>query len=89
MSDSFRRGAQLAVELARAEGIKVAILKEGSPSCGSSLVADGHFAGRRIAGKGVTAVALEAIGVKIFSENDLAEADAYLRSIEGESTSRD
>ena len=89
MSDSFRLGAQLAVDLVLAEGIKVAILKEGSPSCGSNMVADGHFAGRRIEGKGVTAAALEALGVKIFSENDLEKAEAYLKSIEGESTHND
>ena len=89
MSDSFRLGAQLAVELVQAEGIKVAMLKEGSPSCGSSLVADGFFAGRRIAGKGVTATALEAIGVKVYSENELEQAQAYLQSIEAKLASED
>lgn len=82
MSESFRQGAQLAVDLARREGIKLAILKEGSPSCGSSLVADGHFLGHRIAGQGVTAAALEQMGVRVFSEKQLDAADAYLKQLE-------
>ena len=89
MSESFRLGAQLAVELVRKEGIKIAVLKEGSPSCGSSLVADGNFLGQRIPGKGVTAVALEEIGVSVFSERDLDKADAYLRTLEDGAFSMD
>ncbi len=36
VSRYFRRGAELTLEAVRAHGIKLAILKEGSPSCDSA-----------------------------------------------------
>ena len=41
-----------------ANGIRVAILKDGSPSCGSRSIYDGTFSGRRISGHGLTAARL-------------------------------
>jgi uncharacterized protein YbbK (DUF523 family) len=78
VSAAFVSGAQQAVALARARGIRVAVLKEGSPSCGSDHVHDGSFSGTRIAGLGVTAAALTQIGVRVFSERQLAEAASCL-----------
>ncbi|CAM5314091.1 hypothetical protein STENM327S_08489 [Streptomyces tendae] len=42
----FLRGARLALDAARAAGVRVALLKESSPSCGSLRVHDGRFGGR-------------------------------------------
>lgn len=75
----FERGAQLAVDLVRAQGITVAVLKEFSPSCGSSQVNDGTFTGTRIRGAGLTTEQLRAVGVTVFSEAQLDLADALLR----------
>lgn len=75
----FERGAQLAVDLVRAQGITVAVLKENSPSCGSSQVNDGTFTGTRIGGAGLTTEHLRAAGVTVFSEAQLDLADALLR----------
>jgi len=41
VSAEFSRGAEEAVRVAKEAGIKVAVMKEGSPSCGSSFVYDG------------------------------------------------
>lgn len=79
---AFIRGAQAAVEAARAAGIRVAILKEGSPSCGSSAIANGQFAGVRISGEGVTAAALRAAGVRVYSEAQIDDAAADLLVLE-------
>ena len=77
------RGAEQALERARAKQIRIAVLKEGSPSCGTGFTFDGTFTDTRIPNRGVTATLLEQAGVHVFSEAQLAEADAFLKSIEG------
>lgn len=79
---AFALGAARALETARASGVRVAVLKENSPSCGSTHVYDGSFSGTRVAGQGVTAALLAASGIRVFSEQALAEADAFLSSLE-------
>jgi uncharacterized protein YbbK (DUF523 family) len=76
----FGLGARTA--LASAENARMAVLKEGSPSCGSSYIYDGTFTKTRVAGAGVTASLLRERGFAVFSEEQLEEADAYLRDLE-------
>ena len=45
----FRRGAELALETAKARGCRVALLKERSPSCGAGAIYDGSFTGEKTA----------------------------------------
>lgn len=80
---AFRRGAERALELVRTHRIRVALLKERSPSCASTAIHDGTFTGRHVAGEGVTAALLRSHGVQVFSEEAIAEADAALRALEG------
>jgi uncharacterized protein YbbK (DUF523 family) len=68
----YERGAQAAVELARAVGATRAVLKARSPSCGAHAVYDGTFTRTLRAGEGVTAAALRAAGIDVVSEDDLA-----------------
>lgn len=75
----FRRGAELAVALARTHGILVAVLKEGSPSCGTGRSYDGTFTRTSVPHPGVTAAALRAAGVAVFSEEQLGAAEVELR----------
>ncbi len=77
---AFVRGAEAAVALAREHDITVALLKDLSPSCGSTMVYDGGFSGRRISGEGVAAAALRRAGVRVFSEEQIEEADAIVES---------
>jgi uncharacterized protein YbbK (DUF523 family) len=74
----FARGAALAVAAARQHNAAIAILKEGSPSCGSSVIGDGTFTRTRIPGKGVAAEALLAAGIAVYSENEIDAAAAHL-----------
>lgn len=62
----FRRGAEIACQLARRFGAKQALLKTNSPSCGSGQIYDGSFLRILIHGDGVTAEYLkkEKIGVR-------------------------
>ena len=79
----FVAGARQALKLARSYGIRVAILKESSPSCGSRRVFDGAFAGRRIPGEGVTTALLERNGVAVFAEDATEAVAARLAELEG------
>jgi uncharacterized protein YbbK (DUF523 family) len=67
----YRRGAQAALAVCRREGIRLAVLKEGSPSCASHRIADGSFSGDSRPGLGVTAALLQENGIRVLSEEDL------------------
>lgn len=82
VSEAFLRGARLALERALAEGVRLAVLKEGSPSCGSGFVYDGSFTGAKQQGVGVTAALLQRNGIRVFSEQRLDEASDYVRTLE-------
>jgi uncharacterized protein YbbK (DUF523 family) len=82
VTPAFLRGARQALDVAVTSGARLAILKEGSPSCGSGFIYDGSFGGRRKAGRGVTAALLERHGIRVFSDLRIDEAAAYLRTLE-------
>jgi uncharacterized protein YbbK (DUF523 family) len=71
VSAGYRRGAEAALAVCQREGIRLAVLKEGSPSCGSHRIADGSFSGSSRAGPGVTAALLAAHGIQVLSEEEL------------------
>lgn len=75
---AFMQGAEVASQLAQSHRIRVAVLKEGSPSCGSSYTYDGTFAATKVAHPGVTTARLQQAGIHVFSEHQLAEAEALL-----------
>ena len=79
---SLCQGADRALDLVKQHHIRIAVLKDGSPSCGSSVVHDGSFSGTRMIGTGVTTALLEAHGVRVFSERDLERARQWLRDLE-------
>jgi uncharacterized protein YbbK (DUF523 family) len=82
VSHHFVSGAHVALEAARANNIRIAILKEGSPSCGSGYTYDGTFTSTRVPGHlGVTAALLRDNGIRVFSEMQLAEAEECLKEI--------
>ena len=78
VSRYFLSGAQHALMLCRQHHIKVAILKQNSPSCGSTQVPDGSFSCNLISGEGVTAHLLRQNGIRVFSENEITEAADYV-----------
>jgi uncharacterized protein YbbK (DUF523 family) len=81
---AFVDGAKQAVTVARTEGVRIAVLKEGSPSCGSGYTYDGSFAGTRVPSVGVAAAALQEAGLRVFSEGRLDEAAEHLDRLEQE-----
>lgn len=82
VTGAFVRGAERAVELVRSHGIRLAVLKARSPSCGNRENYDGSFSGRRVVGEGVTAAALKRMGVLVFSEEELDAAAVCLAGLE-------
>ncbi|MGN0145037.1 MAG: DUF523 domain-containing protein [Clostridium sp.] len=83
VTKQFLDGAYETLRIAEAAGIKKAILKEGSPSCGCNFVYDGTFSGNKIKGKGVTAYILEQEGISVISDEDLEESDSKLVYLNG------
>ena len=77
-SDAFVEGARQALALVQRHGIRIAVLKANSPSCGNLLTYDGTFSGVKVTGEGVTAALLKRHGVQVFSELELAEAAVAL-----------
>jgi len=78
VSRYFLDGAEHALALCREHHIRLAILKDHSPSCGSTQVHDGHFNGTLIPGSGITTTLLQQHGIRVFNEHQLADAAACL-----------
>lgn len=81
VSAQFLSGAYQALALVREHGIRIAVLKANSPSCGNLLTYDGTFSGVKVRGEGVTAALLKRNGVRVFSELELAEAASALEAL--------
>lgn len=81
VSAAFLSGAYQALELVQKHGIRIAILKANSPSCGNLLTYDGTFSGVKVSGEGVTAALLKRNGVQVFSELELPQAAAALATL--------
>lgn len=79
VSDEFIIGAHKALQLAKANYCTAAILTERSPSCGSSIIYDGSFAGKQKTGMGVTAALLEKNGIRVFNQHQLEELLSHLQ----------
>lgn len=82
VTDAFETGARAAADEASANDARIAILKAGSPSCGSSFIYDGTFSKTAVAGEGITAALLRSQGIVVFSEEELDAAEKYVASLE-------
>lgn len=79
ITDEFLDGAEKTYRVAAKNQVDFAILKERSPSCGSSFIYDGSFSGKVISGQGMTAKKLRKNNIKIFSEEQLLEIEKFLK----------
>lgn len=71
MTRAFLAGAGAAVAVALNQGLRFALLKENSPSCGSALIYDGSFTGKRVEGIGTATALLRKNGVAVFGESQI------------------
>ena len=70
----FELGAEKTLEIARKNGVRVAIMKQGSPSCGCKRICDGTFTGNKITGEGITVRKLIENGIPVFDETEVSFA---------------
>lgn len=70
VTEAYHNGAVQTLALCREHGIRHAILKENSPSCGCHFVYDGSFSRRLVSGRGVTAALLEEHGITVENEEN-------------------
>lgn len=70
---ALRRAVDMILSQVRREGIRYAILKSRSPTCGVRQVYDGTFSGTLVDGAGVLAQALMDVGCQVFDAEDLPE----------------
>jgi len=75
VTDAYRRGAEATVALGRAVGAVGAVLKARSPSCGRGEIYDGRFRRTLVERDGVTAAALQAVGLPVWSDEDPLPGD--------------
>ena len=73
VTEYFSRGAECALQTARAGGCSVALLKERSPSCGSGRIYDGSFTGTLVPSDGLAAERLRAAGLRVLGESRVGE----------------
>jgi uncharacterized protein YbbK (DUF523 family) len=71
---AFVSGARQALALVQLHGIRIAILKANSPSCGNRLTYDGSFSGNQSGRSGRDGRLLSEAGVQVFSELELEDA---------------
>ncbi len=69
-TEEFVLGAERTLAIAKALGIKKAIMKSKSPSCGCGMIYDGSFSGRLIPGNGLAVEQLLQNGIEVISEKD-------------------
>ncbi|BAU29553.1 uncharacterized protein YbbK (DUF523 family) [Aneurinibacillus soli] len=68
VTKEFIHGAEQTLRIAQTAKASAAILKERSPSCGSTLIYNGTFSKEKRSGPGVTAALLTRHGISVSSE---------------------
>ncbi|MEG0033987.1 MAG: DUF523 domain-containing protein [Bacilli bacterium] len=71
VTKKFESGVDKAITAVKYFNITKALLKDGSPSCGSSKIHDGSFTSAMISGQGLLAERLTKIGVEIYTEDQI------------------
>jgi len=71
VTENFIKGAKETLKIAKIFGIKLAILKQYSPSCGCGKIYDGSFRGTVVKGDGITTRVLKKEGIMVVSEEEI------------------
>ncbi|MFC0523009.1 DUF523 domain-containing protein [Pontibacillus salicampi] len=68
VTDMYIQGAYKTLEMAKQLQVTTVVLKEYSPSCGSSTIYNGAFSNMKTNGEGVTTTLLRRNGIDVMSE---------------------
>jgi len=71
VTENLVRGAEEVLKIAKSLGVKDAILKAKSPSCGCGKIHSGAFSDMLVKGNGVTAELLKRNGIHVITEDNL------------------
>lgn len=71
VTELYIKGAYVTLKKAQEVQATAIVLKEYSPSCGSSMIYNGEFNGTKVSGNGVTAALLKRNGCRVISEENL------------------
>lgn len=67
VTSNYQKGAEEALKIAKLLGIKKALLKAKSPSCGNGKIYDGTFSGTLIDGDGITTKLLKENNIEVIT----------------------
>jgi uncharacterized protein YbbK (DUF523 family) len=70
VTENVIAGAKKVLDAAKKAGIKKAVLKSNSPTCGSGSIYDGTFSKRLRPGDGVLAALLKRSGISVMTEDE-------------------
>lgn len=71
VTEEYTRGANLAVQIAKANDVDFCVLKANSPSCGKGIIYDGTFSGGKTQGNGLTTEMLLKEGFTVLTEDEI------------------
>jgi uncharacterized protein YbbK (DUF523 family)/predicted kinase len=71
VTEEYKKGACSVLKMLKKENISTVILKEGSPSCGSSIIHDGSFSGTKKNGVGVAAALFRENKILVYGDNEV------------------
>lgn len=73
VTELYIKGAYATLQKALELSVTMVVLKEYSPSCGSSMIYNGDFNGTKLVGAGVTTALLRRNNIVVFSEEDVSD----------------
>ncbi|QGH34156.1 DUF523 domain-containing protein [Gracilibacillus salitolerans] len=73
VTELYIKGAYATLKKAKKINATIVVLKENSPSCGSSMIYNGEFKDKKIVGTGVTSALLKRNGLQVISEEQFVE----------------
>jgi uncharacterized protein YbbK (DUF523 family) len=73
VTELYIKGAYATLRKAQEVQATAVVLKEFSPSCGSSMIYNGEFKGKKMIGDGVTTALLKRNGIRVLAEEELAD----------------
>ena len=79
LTELYVKGAYHTLDKARELNVSTVLLKEYSPSCGSSIIYNGEFNGTKYVGAGVTTALFRRNNIHVISEEDFED---FLKSHE-------
>ena len=71
ITEEFKEGANNVLKMLKKKNITTVILKEESPSCGSSIIYNGTFSGLKKRGMGVTTALLRQNNILVYSDEEI------------------